>query len=467
MPVSGNQEIMVFVKRARPTRLLLQFFAICTSVVLAQNTIFQSFGAPFKSPVTTAPGFSAHVLFSNATLPRGIAFDTESNLLVIERGLGVTSLSALRESSGVTLGWERSVIVNNPGVTHGIEIDESSLYISTAGEVLVYKYDPQTRTVASSVPITLIRGLPADGELTTHTLLLERDTLERVVALLVGSGPLTNIDPTARDPSSGRSEVRRFPLPSVSGSETPIEWSSGRVIAYGIRNPGGFAFLPSSELVETPTFAQQLYIVENGASIDNVTGLTPEFVNDNPADEINIVPMLCDGTGLPPFFGFPDCATLWNPLADPEGVTQYKNLSKGDQISLKLESERDDAWCQDTSNNIPPALSFQAHSVPLDVKFYRPPDLVSTGSFPSGFSGDAFVSFHGSFDRTPPTGYGIVRVDIPIASPSQEARFIIQATDLGTCPGSCIRPVGIAFGKDGRLYASSDSSGEIFVIETM
>lgn len=51
----------------------------------------------------------------------------------------------------------------------------------------------------------------------------------------------------------------------------------------------------------------------------------------------------------------------------------------------------------------------QAHSVPLDVKLYLPKlNQIHTG-IPVTFAGDAFVSFHGSFDRSPPTGYGVVR----------------------------------------------------------
>jgi glucose/arabinose dehydrogenase len=231
--------------------------------------------------------------------------------------------------------------------------------------------------------------------------------------MLVANGPLTNIDPTARDPSSGRSQIRNFVLPR-SNHSAPLQWSSGQIIAYGIRNPAGFAFHPSS--------SEHLYVVENGASIDNVTGLTAAFVNDNPADEINLVRL----NGTLKFYGFPDCTTLWNPKADPIGDPQYVGLKPGDQISLLLEPDRDDAWCSSSANNVPPVLSFQvsrftvfvihrtltssqAHSVPLDIKFYTAPHEPSPVSFPSAFTGDALVSFHGSFNRAPPTGYGVVQ----------------------------------------------------------
>ncbi|KAJ7084754.1 soluble quino protein glucose/sorbosone dehydrogenase [Mycena crocata] len=403
---------------------------------------FQAAGVPFKSPVTTAPGFSSRVLFSNLTAPRGITLDSEENVLVVERGFGVTAFSP------TTGGWERTVVISNTGFTQGIQVDGDLLYVSTASNVLVYTYDAPTKTV-SGVPCTLVTGLPPDGDLTTHALQLQQTEYE--TALLIAAGPLTNIDPTARDPASGRSQIRRFVLPS-SGcqSQTPLQWSAGEIIAYGIRNPAGFAFHPSS--------SNQLYALENGASIDNVTGLTSTFVNDNPADEINLVTL----DGELEFYGFPDCTTLWNPQADPAGDPQYVGLEQGDQISLLLEADRDDAWCASSANNVPPVLSIQAHSVPLDIKFYQPPGTPSNVSFPSSFAGDAVVSFHGSFNRSPPTGYGVVHAPFPFV---QSYEFIVRATNLTSCPGSCIRPVGLAFSSSGVLYVSSDTSGELFVIE--
>jgi hypothetical protein len=160
---------------------------------------------------------------------------------------------------------------------------------------------------------------------------------------------LENIDPTARDPASGRSQIRRFSLRSSS----PQTWISGELLAYGIRNPAGFAFSPLS-----PT---KLAIVENGASIDNVTGLTSAFVNDNPADELELVDLRRDKGAS---FGFPDCSTIWNGSADPSGVPQYVGFARGQQFSLHLEAGRDDAWCAVVANNRPPALSFQVRTVP-------------------------------------------------------------------------------------------------------
>ncbi|KAJ6604961.1 hypothetical protein B0H10DRAFT_1886759 [Mycena sp. CBHHK59/15] len=416
------------------------FYPWICSFATALPSTFQPQGIPFKSPVTVAPGFSAHVLFSNLTTPRGITLDNKDNILVVERGFGITAFSPARG------GWTRTVVISNPNFTQGIQIYDEFLYVSTAAEVLSYRYDSSCICVKSDDAHVVVTGLPPDGDLTTHTLQLQHTGQN--MALLIAAGPFTNIDPTARDPSSGRSQIRRFVLPTVS--DTPLEWASGEVIAYGIRNPAGFAFHPSS--------SNNLYVVENGASIDNVTGLTATFVNDNPADEVNLVTL----SGDLKFYGFPDCTTLWNPQADPVGDPQYVGLERGDQISLLLEPERDDAWCSSSANNVPPVLSFQAHSVPLDIKFYKGPQEHSALSFPPSLIGDAFISFHGSFNRSPPTGYGVVHVPFPL---DQTYSFIIQATNLTSCPGSCIRPVGLAFGRSGVLYVSSDSSGELFVIE--
>ncbi|KAI0685086.1 hypothetical protein BC835DRAFT_1291082 [Cytidiella melzeri] len=422
----------------------------------------------FRSPVTVAQGLSAVVISANLTTPRGIAIDSLENILVIERGLGVTAFS---EHDSTCQGWLRTVVVQNPNLTQGIQVHESSLYVSTSGEVLKYTYNAEERT-ASEEPVTMINGIPPDGELTTRPLLLY--PAGTATNILVSSALAENIDPTARDPASGRSQIRSFQL-ATSSPSTPLiqDFFSGTLVASGIRNPAGFAFPPAQSHTD-------LYVVDNGASIDNVTGLTATFVNDNPADELNHVPNpFSNNFSRNRFYGFPDCTTLWNPLADPTGDPEFIHKRTGDQFSLRLEPERNDSWCRSAKNNVPPSLSFQAHSVPLDLKFYTPNyasqrirRTPSRSSLPLAWAGDAFVTFHGSFDRTPPTGYGLVRIPFTNSHPAADRfskagySFLVQASNLETCPGTCIRPVGLVFSQEGKMFVTSDSSGELFVVSS-
>ncbi|KAH8829078.1 hypothetical protein DL96DRAFT_1596562 [Flagelloscypha sp. PMI_526] len=418
-------------------------FLIFALAVAAQSS-FQPYGQPFKAPVNTPSGIVASVLFTNLTSPRGVTVDALGNVLVVERGIGVSAFSP--SSDG--LGTDRALVISNTGVTHGIVIEGSDLYISTATQVLAFAYDAGTKTVQGSGSV-IVENFPV-GELTTHALLLDKSNI------LVGTGPGQNIDPSARDPSSGWSQIRKFPL-AVS---SPTTWLDGDLIAYGIRNPAGFAY--------HPVHLNNLYVVENGASIDNVTGMTAAFVNDNPADELEVIETSHSKTAANIFYGFPDCTTIWNPTADPAGVPQYADYVRGEQFSLQLLASRDDTWCQDKHNNHPPQTSFQAHSVPLDIKFYSPvSSKVDSKALPVSWANNAFATFHGSFNRSPPTGYSVVRLPKPGVKGSSYLP-VVEAANLVGCPSACqsIRPAGLAFGANGKLYVTSDSSGELFVVES-
>lgn len=134
--------------------------ALTQFLLVASQTTFQPAGIPFAAPVTTAPGLAANVIFSNLTAPRGIALDSLENLLVIERGFGVTAFTAVSSPSA---GYERKVVFGNTALTQGIQVDGSNLYVSTAGAVLLYNYNPATKTVTSTTGISIITGIPPDG----------------------------------------------------------------------------------------------------------------------------------------------------------------------------------------------------------------------------------------------------------------------------------------------------------------
>lgn len=103
------------------------------------------------------------------------------------------------------------------------------------------------------------------------------------------------------------------------------------------------------------------------------------------------------------FYGYPECFTAWNITE----VISNSTLHTGDQFSIV--SNVTDAQCGNTTFNVPPRLSMQAHSAPLDIRFYSAPSG-SDVAVNTQYNTHAFVSFHGSWNRDPPTGYGVVRL---------------------------------------------------------
>lgn len=85
----------------------------------------------------------------------------------------------------------------------------------------------------------------------------------------------------------------------------------------------------------------------------------------------------------------------------------------------------------------------------------------------------AYITFHGSWDRTDPAGYVLSTVQFdgntgaPVAQPDSNSATanVLSNADLSKCPDSCFRPVGLAWDGQGRLFMSSDSTGEIYVLQ--
>lgn len=73
-------------------------------------------------------------------------------------------------------------------------------------------------------------------------------------------------------------------------------------------------------------------------------------------------------------------------------------------------------------------------------------------------------------DRTVPIGYKVSRIDFANGEPIAAANSTTACTDIfanadtSVCPNNCFRPVGIAFDGQGRMFVSSDATGEIYVV---
>jgi glucose/arabinose dehydrogenase len=104
---------------------------------------------------------------------------------------------------------------------------------------------------------------------------------------------------------------------------------------------------------------------------------------------------------------------------------------------------------------VPPALAFEAHAAALGIDFYR-------GSmFPDEYRGDALVAQHGSWNRSEPVGYRIMRVRFSPAGKPQGKWVFIDGW-LGPDGSVAGRPVDLEELPDGSLLISDDYAGLVY-----
>jgi glucose/arabinose dehydrogenase len=109
---------------------------------------------------------------------------------------------------------------------------------------------------------------------------------------------------------------------------------------------------------------------------------------------------------------------------------------------------------------ITPDLLFQAHSSLLDLVFY------DADQFPAEYKGSLFVALKGSWNRSIPTGYKVVRV--PFKDGRPEGYYENFATGFWASGEERAevwgRPAALAIAKDGSLLVADDTGGTIWRI---
>jgi len=181
----------------------------------------------------------------------------------------------------------------------------------------------------------------------------------------------------------------------------------GEIIAKGIRNSVGMDFHPRNG---------QLYFTDNGADF---------MGDDSPPDELNHLRTEGQHFGFPYFGG---------------GTDRTKEFS-GRQLPEKSTA---------------PIVKFGAHVAALGIHFYR------GTQFPKAYRNDAFVAQHGSWNRTVPQGYRIMRIKM-----DEKGKVIgkeVFADGWLQGGSSWGRPVDIKETPDGALLVSDDSAGLIYRI---
>ena len=196
----------------------------------------------------------------------------------------------------------------------------------------------------------------------------------------------------------------------VKGQEATIirmnpDGSDVEIYAEGIRNSVGMDFQP-----DTGT----LYFTDNN---------TDMMGDDIPPGELNAAPEKGMHFGFPYYAGGKERHEDWADKTPPKDVTY-------------------------------PVVEFQAHAAALGMKFY-------TGNmFPEDFKGDVIIAQHGSWNRTEPVGYQLMRVTFDENNEvSGHETFIDGWLKDGEAWG---RPTDVLQLPDGSVLVSDDFNGVIY-----
>jgi len=387
-----------------------------------------AFGAPCGQGISnyyTPDGLCAWIYRSGLANPRSLVLDALDYILVVESG-AITSLFDLNQD-GIIQDNERWQIAVQSGLNHGLVIHGGFLYASTATTVYRWKYTDGTRTSLGSSQV-VISGIPSGGH-NTRTLLFQGD------ALFIAVGSASNVDS-----NSNRARVVKCTSDFNSIPNGGYSWTTCEVWNDGTRNEVGLRLDPSG----------RLWGVENG--VDNLQrqDLGGDIHNNNPSEEFNLL----EKKG---FYGYPYC---WS-----AGILAAPNEGPGVQWAhpnFINDGTHTDSWCKNTNNVIPPVYNLGAHTAPLDLIWHN------FTTFPAGYQTGVLVSEHGSWNRSPSSGFQVVAVSTDSNhNPIAPERRLLGSINLDT--SWVHRPVGLLrISPCGPakecLLVSSDESGVIIAV---
>jgi glucose/arabinose dehydrogenase len=356
------------------------------------------------------PGFAVDLFATGLNTPRVIRIAPNGDIFVAETGAG--QVRVFRPENAGAGSAQGEIFADGLQRPYGIAFYPSGanpkfVYVATPDSVVRFPYRSGDMKAGGSPE--KIASLPSGRGHWTRDLAFSPD--DKTLFVSVGSG--SNVDEGVAEPDE--SQIAGAPVGASLGDEKgradvlafDPDGGHERVYATGIRNCSGLAVQPA-------TGALWCAVNERDGLGDD---LPPDYATH-----------VTEGA----FYGWP-----WYYLGDHQDPRH-----KGERADLAK------------SITVPDVL-IQAHSAPLGVAFY------TADQFPSEYKGDAFVTLHGSWNRSKRTGYKVVRLVMKDGKPTGVYEDFLVGF-VGDDKNVWGRPVGIAVTHDGSLLVSDDGSGSIW-----
>ncbi|KAK3373146.1 hypothetical protein B0T24DRAFT_649207 [Lasiosphaeria ovina] len=397
----------------------------------------------FRNANTVASGWSAMKIAGGLKQVRHVIWDSEGHMLVSQatRGISVHTFGADGCINSTSL------LISGAQLNHGLALtpDSKTLYASSETTAFSWSYDPVTMKVSNQK--TVVKGMSTGVHSTRAIQVVAKNP--NLILLQVGSN--ANLDMAAANKATGRAIIKIFDISKAPSAGYNYN-SDGEVFGYGLRNEIGFVADPNGVFWGVENSGDDFTRTENGNRRD--------IHKDNPAEKLNNLgdPM----TVRDAWYGYPTCFSVWDP-------SSFSGLKTGSHFVLAPNSSYNDATCNGKA--IAPRLTFQAHSAPIWNTF-------------DDEAKNMYVTFHGSWDRQPATGFKVVQIPFtrladgsydPVAPADSMTGYkdIFSATNPSSCTANgltqsnCFRLTAASWDPAGRgLFVGSDNSaeGEIYIL---
>ena len=351
--------------------------------------------------ITVRKGYELSVAEATIEGPRFLQCGADGTLYVSLPRAG--KIQACRDKDGDGYFETVTTFVSNHPTVHGMRWHDGWLWF-TESQAIFKARDTNGDGTADEVKTIIARGkLPGKRGHWWRSILIHKGRLYTSV------GDVGNIT----DETDGeRQKIWSFAL----------DGTDKKLFASGLRNTEKLVVRPGTDEIwgmdhGSDRFGQPLERREPKAG-QPITDL-------NPPDEMN---HYVQGG----FYG--------HPFVVGNRLPRYEYMDRPDIVKL-------------AAKTIPPAWATGAHWAPNAMTFY------SGSQFPAAVRGDAFVAYHGSWNRSTRAGYCVTRVLFDAGRPYGELVYVNFLASDGRVLG---RPVDVVVAPDGTLVFSDDRGGRIY-----
>jgi glucose/arabinose dehydrogenase len=351
------------------------------------------------------------------TLPNGDVLVAESNaparpdnatgikgwvmgLLMSRVGASAPSaerIKLLRDADGDGIAELKVPFLTGLRSPFGMALIGSDFYVANTDAVLRFPYGPGATSISAAG--VKVADLPA-GTINHHwTKNIIASPDGKHLYATVGSN--SNVAESGMDKETNRAAIL----------EIDLSTGQSRIFASGLRNPNGLAWQPQSGALWTTVNERD----ELGSD------LVPDYMTS-----------VKDGA----FYGWP--------------YSYY-----GQHADTRPQPPRPDL----VAKAISPDYALGAHTASLGLAF-SPAAPGAAGRMPDRFGGGAFIGQHGSWNRSPPSGYKVVFV--PFAAGKAAGPMEDVLTGFRDGDQAYGRPVGVAIAKDGALLVADDVGNTVW-----